>query len=356
MPKLPPLGKIDAHFFNDVIFPRLGAKRDEVVVGPQHGVDVGIIELGDYALAFTADPIFIVPEYGWERAAWFAFHILFSDAVTSGLAPAYFAPDLNLPPSINEEQLELIWSVIDREAKKYGVAIIAGHTARYGGCEYPMVGGAVAIASGSKESYVSPRFIKPGDAIVVTKGPAIEATGIFAAMFPKYLAKNLGDQMAEEAENLFFKMSVIDDAMTAVSVGVRDEGVSAMHDATECGLWGGIFELMDAAGTGAIIDKDKIPIEPAAKAVCQLFQIDPFKSISEGTLIITVRPNKADVVANILRENGIIAEIIGEVKAESGVDVIADGVHQKLAHPKVDPFWSAFYGAIEKYDEMEKEE
>lgn len=50
MPKLPKLGKIDESFFNEVIFHRLGAKRNEVVVGPQHGVGVGIIKIGKYAL------------------------------------------------------------------------------------------------------------------------------------------------------------------------------------------------------------------------------------------------------------------------------------------------------------------
>ena len=80
------LGKITDGFFQKVILPRLGAQRPEVAVGPQQGVDVGILELGDYALAMTADPVFIVPEYGWERSAWFALHILASDAATSGLA------------------------------------------------------------------------------------------------------------------------------------------------------------------------------------------------------------------------------------------------------------------------------
>ncbi len=353
MAKLPPLGKIDAAFFNEVIYPRLGAQRREVVVGPQHGVDVGIIELGDYALAFTADPIFIVPEYGWERAAWFAFHILFSDAVTSGLSPAFFLPDFNLPPSITEKELELIWSVMDREAKRYGVAVVAGHTARYGGCNYPMVGGAVAVALGPKDKYVSPRFIRPGDAIVVTKGPAVEATGIFAAMFPKFISRRLGDDVAERAQRLFYQMSVVDDALAAVSVGVRDEGVSAMHDATECGLWGGLFELLEAAGLGATIEKQKIPLNPVVEAVCGLFGIDPFASISEGTLILTVRPHRAAEVVEALEGAGIVAAVVGSVEEQRGIRVLDGGRKFVLEHPRVDPFWEAFYSALERYEELE---
>jgi len=353
MPKLPPLGKIDSEFFNEIIFPRLGAKRPEIAVGPKHGVDVGIIEIGEYALALSADPVFIVPEYGFERAAWFAFHILFSDAVTSGLAPAYLAIDLNLPPAISESELETIWKVIDREAKKYGVAIVTGHTARYGGCDYPMVGGAVAIAKGGKDDYCSPKFIEPGDKIIVTKGPAIEATGIFAAMFPKYLAGTIGAELAKQAEALFYKMSVLDDAIAAASVGTRNNGVSAMHDATECGLWGGICELVAAAGLGAEIHMEKIPVLPAVKAVCSMFDIDPFKSISEGTLILTARPYKAEAVLNAISTKGIQAAIIGEVTKEKSVYVLDGGSRAQIEHPRIDPFWAAFYGAIEKYAEIE---
>ena len=85
--QLPEIGKISPEVFAELIYPRLGAKDDSVLVGPASGVDVGIVRIGDQAVAMTTDPVFIVPQYGWERAAWFAIHILLSDAVTSGLPP-----------------------------------------------------------------------------------------------------------------------------------------------------------------------------------------------------------------------------------------------------------------------------
>ncbi|HSG27443.1 MAG TPA: hypothetical protein VLA34_03110, partial [Candidatus Krumholzibacterium sp.] len=70
--KLPDIGKISPEVFEELIYPRLGRKRDSVIVGPCSGVDVGVVEIGGQAVAVTTDPVFIVPEYGWERAAWFA--------------------------------------------------------------------------------------------------------------------------------------------------------------------------------------------------------------------------------------------------------------------------------------------
>jgi hypothetical protein len=39
--KLPELGKIDPAFFDRVIYPRLGAPAQEMLIGPRHGVDYG---------------------------------------------------------------------------------------------------------------------------------------------------------------------------------------------------------------------------------------------------------------------------------------------------------------------------
>jgi len=145
MSELPEIGKISPEIFSELIFPRLGAKDPKILVGPQHGVDVGIVEIGDQAVSFTCDPVFIVPEYGWERAAWFALHIIASDSVTSGLRPKYLSIDLNLPIEMTKEQLTIVWEIIHRECNKLGIAIICGHTARYGNCHYPMVGGATIV-------------------------------------------------------------------------------------------------------------------------------------------------------------------------------------------------------------------
>ncbi|MEO0049541.1 MAG: AIR synthase family protein [candidate division WOR-3 bacterium] len=355
MAKLPEIGKISPEVFNELIFPHLGAENKHILVGPQHGVDVGIVKIGNKAVAMTSDPVFIVPEYGFKRAAWFATHILASDVVTSGLPPTYLTIDLNLPMSMTKEELTTVWTTIDEECKRMGMAIVSGHTARYDNCYYPMVGGATVLAVGELDKYVSPKFAKAGDKIIITKGPAIEASGILATMFPKLLARKFGEEFARKAENIFYKMSVVDEAMAVVKVGVRDEGVSAMHDATECGIWGGLYELAQAANLGVRIIKEKIVIEECVEAICRFFKIDPYKSISEGTLIITCREHKAERVIEILREKNIKSSIVGElVEPKYGMILIEGGKEKHLEHPQVDPFWKAFYDALKNYAKLEK--
>lgn len=347
--EMPEIGKISPEIFSEVIFPRLGAKSQDILVGPQHGVDVGIAEIGDKAVSFTCDPIFIVPQYGWKRAAWFAIHIIASDSVTSGLKPKYLSIDLNLPMDITKENLVTVWDTIHKECKKMGISVITGHTARYEGCQYPMVGGATIVGVGEKDEYVSPRLAEVGDKIIITKGPAIEASGIFATMFPKLLEKQYGKEFSRKAEKIFYLMSVVEDAITAVSVGVRENGVTAMHDATECGIWGGLYEIAQAAGLGVRVEKEKIVVEECVTEICEYFDIDPYASISEGTLILSCKPHKADAVVKALTKKGIKSSVVGElIEAEKGMILMEGGKKKKLKHPIVDPFWRAFYDAMAK--------
>jgi len=348
MKRIPEIGKISPEIFQKLILPRLGARSNHILVGPQNGVDVGIAEIGDKVVSFTCDPVFIVPEYGWERAAWFAIHIIASDSVTSGLKPSFLAIDLNLPMEITESQLELVWETMHQECAKLGISIITGHTGRYENCHYPMVGGATMVGIGNKDDYVTPVFISTGDKIIITKGPAIEATGIFATMFPEIIEGEFGVDFSNKAQHIFYKMSVVEDALTAVSVGIRDNGVTAMHDATECGIWGGLYEIAQAANLGVRVDKESIVIEDCVPEICRYFGIDPYSSISEGTLIIACKDYKAKDILKALSNKNINASVVGEFTSyKQGMVLVSEGKEHKLAHPVVDPFWKAFYDALQ---------
>jgi hydrogenase maturation factor len=144
-------------------------------------------------------------------------------------------------------------------------------------------------------------------------------------------------------------MSIVEDAMTAIKVGVREKGITAMHDATECGIWGGLYEIAQAAGLGVRIEKDKIVVEDCVQEICQYFGIDPYASISEGTMIASCRPQKAEAVVKALAKKGIKSSVVGElIDPKKGMILVENGKEKKLKHPIVDPFWRAFYDAMAK--------
>jgi hydrogenase expression/formation protein HypE len=337
-------GKATAELFEQVILRRLGARDPDVLVGPRHGVDVGVVRVADgVAMALTADPVFVVPAYGWERASWFAVHILASDAATSGLPLRWMSIDLNLPPAISDQDLATLWDGFHRACDGLGIAVVTGHTARYDGCEWPMVGGATCLALGSADAYVTPTMARPGDAVVVSKGAAIEATALFAATFPDRLTAGVGEETVRAADALFESMTVVPEAVIARGFGLRDEGVTSMHDATEGGVLGGLLEVATASDAGVRVDRDRIPMRPEVRAVCEHVGIDPYTSISEGTLIATVVPARADPYVDALAEAGIEAAVVGEIlPPAAGRTIVRDGREEPLRHPGLDPFWGAF--------------
>ncbi|MEP6972685.1 MAG: AIR synthase family protein [Actinomycetota bacterium] len=337
-------GKATAELFEQVILRRLGAADNDVLVGPKHGVDVGVVRVAaGVAMALTTDPVFVVPAYGWERAAWFAVHILASDASTSGLPLRWMTVDLNLPPEIGDDELTALWDAFSCACGDLGIAVVTGHTARYDGCAWPMVGGATCIAIGSDDAYVTPTMARPGDRVVVTKGAAIEATALFAATFPERLTAGVGADVVRQADALFEQMTVVPEARVAAAYGLRDAGVTSMHDATEGGVLGGLLEVALASEVGMRIELDAIPVRPEVRAVCDHVGIDPYTAISEGTLIATVTADRAAGYLEALAGENIDAAVVGEVTDLTDGRVLVDsGEERPLEHPGLDPFWGAF--------------
>ncbi|WP_266075542.1 AIR synthase family protein [Haladaptatus caseinilyticus] len=326
------LGKIDRDFFDEHIYPSLGAEREDELLGPKHGVDFGVIDVGEHVVALATDPLSILPELGFERSAWFAFHVVMSDVAVSGLRPTHLAVDFNLPPEITDEEFATVWRTFDREAKKLGVSVVTGHTARYAGCQYPWVGGATTLAVGKKDDLVRPDGARPGDRILVTKGPGVEAAGFLVTLFEEHI--DLPSETIERATERFYDMSPVEDALVAADAGT----VTAMHDATECGIHGALVEMARAAAVRFDVTHDDVPILPGVLEACEFFDIDPWESTTEGTLLLSVAPEDVERILGALANVGIPAAEMGTVCEGDGVYV--DG--SRIEHPDVDPSWQVF--------------
>ncbi len=327
--------------FDRVILPQLGETRQSVLVGPQYGIDIGVVELaGDQVMVLTTDPLFVMPSLGWERAAWFAIHIIASDAATSALPPQYLSIDLNLPLALQDTDLKTLWQEIHNACKEIGVAVVTGHTGRYEGCNFPTIGAATIISTGHRSNYITPAMAGAGNRIIITKGAAIETAGMLAVCCEKSIAKTFGKNFAEKAQSIFWQQSVVKDAAIAAKTGLRENGITAMHDATECGVWGALVEIAEVAKCGIIIHKEDIPLPQDIDKICRHFGINPYISSSEGTLVIACRPHKSSETLQRLSDAGIAAAVIGElVDAKAGKYYLEHQVKYPLEHPVDDPFW-----------------
>lgn len=339
-----PPGKVSKEVFDRIILPRLGHPDPGVIVGPKHGVDAAAVDLGDgQVLVATTDPLYVIPAFGWERAAWFALHIVASDAATSGLPPRFITVDLNLPRDCSDADFGSFWEAFHAACADLRIAVLTGHTGRYDGCAFPMIGGATVLATGARAALVRPGMARVGDQVIVTKGPAIESCGQLAVLAAVPLAARYGEAFVREAQGLFRQMTIVEDALTAAAVGVGDAGITSLHDATEFGLWGALVEVADTAHCGLLVDQARVPFPDAVRRICTHFDFDPFSASSEGTLVATCRAARAGEVVARLGDKGIAAAVVGELlPLDRGVSVWKDGRSAPLCAPAVDPFWPIF--------------
>jgi len=326
------LGKIDRETFANVIAPNLGAQREDVAVGPRHGVDFGVLDIGDRAIVVATDPISILPELGWARAGRLALEIVLTDVAVSGVAPTHLAVNLTLPPEWSDDDLEALWTGLAVHAERLGVSIVSGHTARYPGIGSSWVGGATVLGVGNPDDIVRPDGATPGDDVVVTTGPAAEVTGLLATLYPEQLG--LPPETVATAQERVEDIAAVADARAAFEVG----GVTAMHDATEGGVAGGLVEMAGGAGVRFDLDADAVPLAAGVDAVCGAIGVDPWTVTSAGTLLLTAESGRGEAIVEALRNRGTTAAVVGSVTDGDGVFV--DG--EALSAPESDRSWAVF--------------
>ena len=326
------LGKVDAETFERLIAPRLGADRDDVTLGPQAGIDFGVFEAGGRAVVTATDPLSFLPALGHERAGRLALDIVLTDVAVSGVPPSHVTISLTLPQSFGEETFAGVWRGIDAHARDLGVAVVSGHTGYYPGVGSSWVGAATAIGVGDPDDVVRPDGARPGDALVVSTGPGAEVTGLFATLFPDELG--LPVETVATAQERVDDIAGVADALAAHGAG----RVTAMHDATEGGVVGGLAEMADGAGVRVDLDTAATPVGDGVEQVCDAVGVDPWRVTSCGTLLTAVDADDATAVVDALRDRGTPAAVAGRVREGSGLYV--DG--EATAPPEVDESWAAF--------------
>jgi hydrogenase expression/formation protein HypE len=340
------IGKIDFETFTSFLLRRLGKKDKSVLVPPLTGVDAAVIDIGNgKVLVVAEDPIFTVPRVPLEMFGWFTVHIGASDVAVMGVKPQYMTYSLLMPPEMSDRDFKVIVDSIHKTALELEIAIVGGHTGYYPGFVTPTIGGIAVFAVARRESYVTPAGAQPGDDILLTKGPAIETTALLSVIRQEELLTKYSESLVRKAKSFLKQMTVVKDALVAMGAG----GVTSMHDATEGGVIGGLFEVANASHVGMEVDESLFIYPEEVRMVCEAFDIDPVAAIAEGSLLITSTPTHSEKILKRLKKAGIQASIIGKVIRNTKKRMMRrlDGRSVPLAIPPQDPFWPAFFKGLE---------
>lgn len=350
MEEFPATGKIQNSFFKSRIFPWRGKERSEVMVGPRYGVDVSVVQLDNgLGMAMTSDPLSLIPTLGLRESAWLSVQLMANDMATTGLAPMYAQFVLNLPNTLDAEDFETYWKYIHEYCHRLGVAITGGHTGRFEGLQSTVSGGGTMITVAPLKDIITSQGARPGDVVIMTKECALLSTAILALSFPETVKNACGEQVWREGCGLFYKTSAVEAGLAAGEAGRLAGGVSAMHDVTEGGVLGALYELAYASRCGLIIDESKIPVGIAQQRICGHFNIDPKYCVGAGAMIITAKADKCESVLSHLAAKDIMTAVIGKVVgADRGLTVESGKEERVMYRPETDPYWDAFFTAFRK--------
>ncbi|MFQ3621267.1 MAG: AIR synthase family protein [Spirochaetales bacterium] len=341
------IGKIDLATFEQFLLNRLGKPDPKVIVPPLTGVDAAVIKINEVdVLIIAEDPIFPMPRKGYDEFGYYTVHIGASDVAVMGVKPQYISYTLLMPPQTTDLEFRTIADSIHRAALSLDMSIVGGHTGYYPAVTVPTIGGITVFSFAKEGQYVTPRGARVGDAVLVTKGPAIETVGILATLYEEELKKSFTSSFVDRAKGYMEQMTVVTDALTAMSCG----GVHAMHDATEGGVLGGLFEVANASSVGMWIEEEKFIWTEEIEGLCKYFEIDPLQAIAEGTLIIVAETEAVPRILQALEKEGITGSQVGQVVPASEGKKIRrrTGIIEDLRIPPQDPFWPWFFKGMEK--------
>jgi len=343
-------GKVNSSLFREVLQPHTGRRRSEVKTGPRFGVDTAVIDLGDgKGLATSSDPLSLIPSLGLKESAWLSVHLLANDMATTGFAPQYAQFTLNLPTDFPLESFREYWGYIDEFCDKIGVAITGGHTAQVPGQQSTTPGGGTMFLQAPLDEIITSDGADPGDKLIVTKESALAASSILAKSFPETVQEECGHEVYEQGCKNFYRTSSLAEALAAAEVLEPKTELKALHDVTEGGLLGGISELAKASECGFTIYDDELPASPIPKQICDVFEIDHRRCVGAGSMIMAVSDGREERLVDHLEELSIQASVVGELTNQSqGGVIVEDGEEKPFEFDGHDPYWNAFFEAMEK--------
>lgn len=327
-----------------------GAKSPTVLLGPTPGVDVSVLQIDrSRVMVVSCDPVSLIPSIGAEASAIMSVYEVASDVATSGNAPKWAVVDLNLPPNISDRTLTRYWRSFSETCDRLGLTIVGGHTGRFEGCDYSVIGGATLWTICGKNEYVTSQMAKDEDDIILTKSAAYGATSVLTRAFPKTVKKAIGSTLFDKARNYFPHSNTVRDSTIAAKAGIHKNGVTAMHDATEGGIIAALSELAAASKLGGTAFLEDIPISEETEQLCKFFRINPLTSLGEGSLVIACRPTQTKRVMASLRAKRIPSTIIGKLSSRHrGLRGITRKGQIPIRPPTSDPYWRAYWKAVGK--------
>lgn len=309
-------GKVPVNVLKRSVLRQLKNKRSEIANSAGLGADCaifepfsegqlvtcvqeGVAELcceNDLAEAEREDPSVMPMRRIFQKCA--------NNLATAGAEPVAAELVIFLPETVEEPELKALMSEAEGIAAELNIQIIGGQTRVSSAVRQPLatVTGYGIRKTGAVQMDVRKKLA--GQDIIITKWIGLEGTADLAARNQEGLLTRYPAYLVEEAAAFDRYYSILPEAATAVK-----SGGCTMHDASEGGIFAGLWEMAEGAGVGLTIDMKKLPLRQETVEVCEFCNVNPYELRSGGSLIIASPEGPAVVEA--LQAEGIPATIVG---------------------------------------------
>lgn len=322
------IGKVPENVLKRSVFRQLHTKRQEVLLGAGVGEDCAAVKLNqDEIFVLSTDPITGTT----QDIGRLAIHITMNDLASAGAEPVGVLLTILLPEGTEEEALREIMRQLEEGCAQAGVQIMGGHTEVTRVVNQPVIS-VCGVGKAREDQLVSTAGARPGNDIVITKWIGLEGTSILAKEKGQELLKRYPAHMVETARSFDQYLSVLPEAAIAV-----ETGVTAMHDVTEGGIFGALWELAESSGVGLEIDLKQIPIRQETVEVCEFFGINPYQLISSGSMLMATADGNR--LVRELERQGIHGVVAGKVTQGKDRVILNEGERRFLEPPKTDELY-----------------
>lgn len=320
-------GKVPNSILEKIVLNKIQKNRSEVILRPGIGEDCSAVEFGDYACVLSSDPITGTA----KEIGRLAVHISCNDIASCGVEPLGLLVTILCPPGATEQELEMIMDQLISSAASINVDILGGHT-EITTAVTRFVITCTAVGRCPREKLIATSSARKGDSLVLTKHAGLEGASIIAHEKEQELIKVLGNEAVNEAKAYMESLSVVKDGLAAAQFGVN-----AMHDVTEGGILGAVWEMCEASDNGVEVYIDQIPVTMSTRRICEYYNINPYKLISSGCMLISAGDGEG--LVRYLETAGITATVIGRLNGTKQKVMTTAGRAEPIPQPASDELY-----------------
>ena len=322
------IGKVPESVLKRSILKQIHTKREEVVLGAAVGEDCAAVALAeDEVFVLSTDPITGTS----VDVGRLAVQITLNDLASAGAEPVGVMLSALLPPDVTEGDIKALMGQVETACSRANVQVMGGHTEVTAVVNQPVIT-VTGVGKVKKGALVTTAGVKPGMDIVVTKWIGLEGTSILAKEKEKELLGHFSAEFVRGAKKFDEMISVLPEASVAVRCGV-----GAMHDVTEGGIFGALWEMAESSGVGLEIELKKIPVKQETVEVCEFFGVNPYGLIGSGSMLMASFDGNGLVME--LKKAGIAAAVVGKATGGNDRVLLNEGERRFLESPKVDELY-----------------